>query len=210
MKPQVIDLTHTIHENLSVFPGDCEIEMENVANVKDDGYSNSIVKMGMHIGTHIDGPLHMIDKAKRIDEISASRFISNAYVVDVRGCKIINRDCMHSVIGNIKPNDSVLFYTGWSDLFGKDDYYKDYPVIDSELAMVLVEKGVGIVGLDSPSPDMDPFEVHRIFMHNEVLIIENLCNLQLIPANTKFELFAFPLKFACDSSPARVVARVCN
>ena len=65
-----------------------------------------------------------------------------------------------------------------------------------------------IVGLDFPSPDRAPYQVHQILLSQSVLIIENLTNLDEIPRDTVFEVIALPPPFEADGAPLRVVARI--
>jgi kynurenine formamidase len=90
------------------------------------------------------------------------------------------------------------------------DYYRSYPAISEATAWHLVKKGVKIIGMDSPSPDYAPFNIHKILLNNNILIIENLTNLSALLPYREFELLAFPLKIEADSSPLRVVARIDN
>ncbi len=65
-----------------------------------------------------------------------------------------------------------------------------------------------MVGFDSPSPDRTPFVIHKLLLGQEILILENLCNLEKLLGVTGFEVVALPAKFRSDSAPVRVVARV--
>jgi kynurenine formamidase len=65
-----------------------------------------------------------------------------------------------------------------------------------------------MIGLDSPSPDREPYTVHRILLEKEILIVENLASLEALEAVMGFEVWALPTKYDADSAPVRVVARV--
>lgn len=67
---------------------------------------------------------------------------------------------------------------------------------------------VKMIGLDTPSPDKDPFDVHKYLFEHGVLIIENLTRLDQLLDYKSFEVIALPLNIKADSSIARVVARV--
>jgi kynurenine formamidase len=101
----------------------------------------------------------------------------------------------------------VLLYSGHSNQFGNDTYYRKYPVIDNSLAEFFCNRQIKIAGMDTPSPDIFPFEIHKILFNQGIFIIENLTNLEKLLSIKQFEVFAFPLKIKADSSPVRVVAR---
>ena len=65
-----IDLTHTVTKNMPTFPGDPKHQLNQIAFLEDDGFIDFQITSGMHVGTHIDAPAHMIAGGKKISEIS--------------------------------------------------------------------------------------------------------------------------------------------
>ena len=202
----LIDLTHTIHPNIPVYPGDKQLKLEQVRNLTDDGYNNFILSAEMHVGTHLDGPLHMIPDRKLISQLPLERFAGNGVLIDVRGEKQI--EFRESFRKEIPEESIVLFYSGLDQSFGEPEYFTAYPVFCDELAKFLVTQKVKMIGIDWPSPDYHPYPIHKILLKNNILILENLTNLDQLLNETNFEVFAFPLKIEADSSLVRVVARV--
>lgn len=76
-------------------------------------------------------------------------------------------------------------------------------------ARYIASKKLNLVGIDSPSIDTGKstkFVAHHILLKNDVLILENLCNLSKIK-NVNFNLAALPLKIKNSTgSPVRAVA----
>ena len=83
-------------------------------------------------------------------------------------------------------------------------------MISKELGTFLVEKKIKMIGIDMPSPDRYPFEIHKLFFENNILIIENLTNLNKLLEVDNFEIIAFPLKIEAEAALVRVVARIDN
>jgi len=203
---KLIDLTHNLHPTIAVFPGDDPIQLEQIRTLRNDGFNNFRLSTGMHVGTHIDGPMHMTLDARMMDDLPLEMFTGKGVLIDVRGEeKIEFRESFRKMI---QPGDIVLFYSGLDNLFGTPQYFTDYPDITDELARFLANQYVKIVGLDWVSPDHEPYPIHDILFNNNVLILENLTNLGQLLHATNFEVFAFPLKIEADSSIVRVVARV--
>jgi arylformamidase len=78
-----------------------------------------------------------------------------------------------------------------------------------EAANYLSNKKINAVAIDGPSIDSginSDFPVHKILSKNNIIIIENLCNLGQI--NKKiFKLIAIPLKlYRASGSPIRALA----
>jgi len=72
----------------------------------------------------------------------------------------------------------------------------------------LVDKQIDIVGIDSFTPDKIPCDIHKLFMKNDILIVENLVNLEKL-AGKRFRCCIMPLHIRDgDGAPCRVAAIV--
>ncbi len=201
-----IDLTHTFKKEMPVYPGDPAPEILQVASIDKYGYNDFQIKTGMHVGTHMDAPLHMIVGGKRLSEYSADNFFGEGHLIDARGKTSVDVDLLEG--RKISKGDIVLIMTGFYKKFGGSDYYEKYPEITEGFASKLIESGVKIVGIDTPSPDRPPFKIHRMLLKNEVLIIENLTNLEELLKYMQFSVVALPAKFDTEAAPVRVIAQI--
>lgn len=201
-----IDLTHPFHPNIAVFPGDEQIQIEHVRTLERDGFNNYRLTTGMHVGTHLDGPMHMTSDPRMINQLPLDRFAGRGVLIDVRGeTQIVFREEFREII---QENDIVLFYSGLDIHFGAPHYFTEYPDITEEMARFLAGQNVKMIGIDWVSPDHHPYPVHEILFKGNVLILENLTNLGQLLNESNFEVFAFPLRIEADSSIVRAVARV--
>ena len=201
-----IDLTHNFTADMAVFPGDPKAELIKIADVAKDGFTDHQLKSAMHVGTHMDGPAHMLVGGKYLHEYPAAKFFGRGVIIDARGKKSAGVELLASA--NIKKGDIVLVCFGWDTEFGKDEYYLNYPELSADFAKKLVELGASIVGTDTSSPDRAPYPIHKIFFAGDVLILENLTNLNLLIGKSDFEIIALPAKFETDAAPCRVVAKI--
>jgi|SRR5215217_2477570 len=199
----LIDLSVPINERTPVYPGDPLIEIRQGGTVGVDGYQDHVIRLGTHIGTHIDAPSHMIDGGKSLDQFPLSHFVGRGVHVPVDD----EFTLLRLEKADIRAGDIVLFETGMSTRYHEPDYFEDYPVITEEVAHYLVDKKIRIIGVDTCSPDKDPFAVHKILLSNDVLIIENLTNLNQL-AGKEFKVYALPLNVAMDGAPVRVAAEI--
>lgn len=202
----LIDLTHTIARGIAVYPGDDPVQLNQIRHLERDGFNDFSLTTGMHIGTHIDGPMHMTSDTRMMADLPLELFTGRGVLIDVRGVKSIG--FKESFQTMIQPDDIVLFYSGLDLHFGDPDYFTTHPDISEKLARFLVERKVKMIGCDWPSPDHAPFLIHKILLTNNILILENLTNLSQLLHETNFEVFAFPVKIEADSSMVRVVAKV--
>lgn len=202
---QLIDLTQIIEDNMTTYPGDIKTNLFQTNYLSVHKYNNHRLDIGMHAGTHIDSPMHLIESNKYIYELPLDSFIGIGCIIDVRNQPIIEMKPEYEEL--IKENSIVLFYTGSDKFYGMPEYYEGHPVIDMDFCKFLIKKNIKMLGIDMPSPDKYPFEIHKLLLENNIYIIENLTNLDKLVGNKNFEVIAFPLKIKADSSMVRVIAR---
>ena len=198
------DLSRAIEHGQAVYPGDEETELIRSRHLAKDGFNNHRLRISMHSGTHIDGPMHLTESGTYIDEIDIGSFIGKGILLDVRGETEIR---MKSEYEKEVPLEAiVLFWTGRDLFFGSEDYFVNNPYLTMELAEFLVKRRTRLVGFDSSSPDRYPFDIHRILFNGGCLIAENLTGFERIANYEHIKVFAIPLKIHADSSVARVFA----
>ncbi|MDA1079844.1 MAG: cyclase family protein [bacterium] len=201
-----IDLTHSFIDSMPAFPGDPQASLRAVANIKDSGYTDHELKSYMHVGTHMDAPLHMIADGKKMDEWPIEQFFGPGVVLDVRGKQRIDAPVLDGVA--IERGSILFLYTGYGSLYQKKAYFDNQPTVSEDFAKRVVELGVKILGMDILGPDQPPFPTHKMLLGNGVLIIENLVNLEQLLDIPKFDVIALPMKLRADAAPVRVVAVV--
>ncbi len=197
-----IDLTLTVNEELPVYPNEPKPSIKQYASTEKEGWNEHLLTINSHCGTHIDAPWHMLSGAKKLKDFSIDKFIGECILFDVRGQKEINIDT-----SEVNKGDIVFLRTGHIEKRNQEDYFSSNPIVSSKLAEKLVEKKIKILGIDSPSPDNSPYRIHQILLHNDVLILENLVNLEKITKN-RFKVYVLPMKLENDGAPCRVVAEV--
>lgn len=210
---RVIDLTRTISNTIPVYPG-TEGPSLTIANTyEDSGFKETLLHMFSHTGTHMDAPHHIYPEKISLDKKDVSEFVGKGCVIDARDVQaggIIDISYIERNKERVERAEFIVFQTGWEKYWGQDEYFGEYPVISKEVAAYLVEnnkKGIGLdnIGLD-PIADLD-LKLHHYMLENEnIVIMENLCNLNLI-GQEEFLLVALPLKFEnSDGAPIRAIA----
>ena len=200
-----IDLTHTIVNNLPSHPLDIKTQLTPTATYKQDGVACESLHGSVHMGTHIDAPGHFVENGKKITDFPLTTFISEAICIDASNTKIIDKNLVATI--PLHKNTTVIFYTGWDKNLYQPNYFYDHPVISEECALHLVERGIKMIGVDFPSVDQAPYTIHKIFLSNDILIIENMTNLKTV-INKQFTLIALPLKVDAYGAPARIIAEI--
>jgi arylformamidase len=217
---QVIDLTMRISSSMRVFHGSPQPCFIPWSRFDCHGYDSEAMFMSTHTGTHVDAPCHFKPGLASIDRIPADRLVSNAILIRVQkhaGQLIEQQD-----LGNhqIRQGDAVVIATDWEKHATSRNYMTENPGLSKQAAKHLARKEVNVVAIDCPSIDVgtdSKFTAHNILLSNNILAVENLCNLNIIDtiltrsnnsnSNSRFTLIISPLKLkGATGSPARVLA----
>ncbi len=201
-----IDLSQPIHTGMPVYPGDRAVILKHDKLYSKDHYNNHNLEAGMHAGTHIDGRMHLLDVDEYIGNMPPEYFCGRGGIIHSENESIISMKPGYPEL--IKGKNIILFHTGMDKYYGSEKYYNDHPVLDMSICKCLADNNIRLIGVDMPSPDRLPFEIHKFLLQNNILIMENLTNLDMISETDLFEIFAFPLRINADSSMVRAIARL--
>lgn len=135
---ELIDLSQIIEDNMPVYPGDIRTNLFQTNYLSVNKYNNHRLDTNMHSGTHIDSPMHLIESSEYISEASLQSFIGIGCILDVRDQPRITMKREYEQL--TKDNSIVLLYTGWDKFYGKEKYYQEHPVIDTEFCKFLLKK----------------------------------------------------------------------
>jgi kynurenine formamidase len=234
-KANIVDLTHAIDRDTIFWPTETKafelIEQHQGITERGFFYASNRFCLPEHGGTHADAPFHFAKRGLTIGALPIERFVGPAAVIDVTAKAAADVDYTLSVEdvtawegrhGKLLPGTIVLLRTGWSGRWpDKRAYLGDdtpgdasnlhFPSYGVEAVRLLIERGVSLIGVDTASIDNGPskdFLVHRVASGADVVGLENLTNLDKLPATGAW-LVALPMKIARGTgSPARVIALV--
>ncbi|CAD5945250.1 cyclase family protein [Planktothrix agardhii] len=226
---RIIDLTHKIDPDIPLWPGDPVVELETIADFSTSGYYLRRFSMGEHSGTHLNSPKSFYQDGMGIDDYSPESCILSAVVINIREKASQNPDAILTV-NDIKDweeqhdiipaNSMILLYTGWQekwhnpiDFLNIDTEGKlHFPGFGSEATQFLIEQR-HIMGVGIDTHGVDPgfdhsFNTNKIILKNNGFVLENLTNLDQLPA-TKITLIIGILKLTGGSgSPVSVLALI--
>lgn len=209
---KVIDLTHTMHKNMPVFPGTEKPIFLPANTIEKDGFKETKFTMYSHTGTHIDAPGHMKKGANLLDQLSMDYFIGRAAVLDFSNApnKEIGKEDLLKYANKLENLDFVLIMTGHSKYWDSDKYFEDFAFLSEEAADFLISldlKGIGIDAISIDYMEDTSFKIHHKLFENNMIIIENLTNLESVKDEEGFIFSCLPLKYEnADGSPVRAVA----
>lgn len=224
----VVDLSHDLREGIPLFPG--SIPFTSLPGPKGPGgYVTGSFSCGEHTGTHFDAPGHSGKGLPTVSEVPPVRLFSKGVMIDARDRAATNPDYVFGAAdlaawekanGRIQPHSFVILSTGWHARWDNTDRYLNRdekgamhtPGFAADAIKVLVEdRGVNGLGIDTPS--LDPgvsttFDAHKALLLGGRYGVENLANLDLLPARG-FSVLVAPMKISRGTgAPARVFAIV--
>ncbi|MDJ1468534.1 cyclase family protein [Cytophagaceae bacterium DM2B3-1] len=218
-KELLIDLSHTIENGLVTYKGlpapiICDyLSRENSKQFYEEGTQFQIGKIEMvtNTGTYLDCPFHRYEHGKDLSEIELAAFTDlDAIVIRIPYTDTLNITAQH-LKGYEVRNRAVLIHTGWDSHWNTETYYENHPSLTNEAAEYLRDCEVKLVGIDSHNIDDTRGKsrpVHTILLGSEILIVEHLCNLSLLP-DDGFSFSAIPPKFkGVGTFPVRAMAKI--
>ncbi len=196
----LIDLTVPLNENTPVYPGDPLPKIDSAGLLERDGYTDHLLHIGTHLGTHMDAPSHMIAGGKNLNDFPLAAFTGRGVCINGLNVESVQQ-------ATIKEGDIVFLRTGMSERYGSSTYFTEATPVPESIVEYLIGKKIKMLGVDMGSVDQPPFPVHKRLLTAEILIIENLTNLEIL-VGKMFRVHAYPLKLALDGSPVRVIAEL--
>lgn len=204
------DLTRPIEDGMPHFPGDPAPRVVPVHGTPP--WRVTAVELGTHTGTHIDAPSHCIPGARPIDAFPAASFVRPGTVAVLAGLgedEPIEPERLEPSLARMRPGEVVVIATGWEHAWGAPRYFR-HPYLSQEAAMLLVDAGIAIVGVDTPSVDSTvrgTSAAHETLLTAGVLIVENLCGLDALAPGQRYVFCFLPLPVrGGDGAPVRAVA----
>ena len=186
--------------------------------------NNGLILMGDHVGTHMDSWWHANPEAAGAAEaIPIEYCYGDGVVLDLThkgtGDEITVEDLQQAtekINYKIKPLDTILIRTDASKNRFSQNHLQEHPGMTKEGVIWLLDQGVKLIGIDAIGFDppidfmfqrMKLWEAHRVMREREYYHIENLINLDQIPARRFHDISAFPIKLrGATASPIRAVA----
>jgi arylformamidase len=201
---KIIDISPLLSPRTAVWPGDVPFSRSVCMNTDEgDHMTLSSTTNTVHLGAHADAPNHYQAGAQGIAARSLEIYYGPCQVVEVqvpRGARIRVADVSAAITA-----PRVLFHTG--SFPDPESWNSDFNALSAELIDYLHSKGVVLVGVDTPSIDLQEdkqLESHQAVARHDMAILEGLVFTGV--AAGAYTLCALPLRMEnADASPVRAV-----
>jgi len=208
---EIKDISLQISNDTPVWEDEYPVKLRQVATIGRDGDFNvSEIQLGVHTGTHIDAPYHVLRDGDTIEKLDLHKLVGDAQVVQVpEDIHLITERTLRSL--DIE-NDirRLLLKTSNSDWWNEKPlrFHSEYVGIDPSAARYLVDLKIDLIGIDyfSISPFNDLVEPHQILLKNNVVVLENIDLSRVEPG--MYQLICLPLNIkGADGAPVRAILR---
>lgn len=206
---EIIDISPVLSERVAVWPGDTRFS--RTVNVAISGGANidlSHIETTVHVGAHTDAPNHYTAEGEGISTRPLARYYGPCLVVRVQveqGSRILPADLPPAVSARESLPERVIFATG--SFPDPDHFNEDFTSLSPELVAHLHDRGVTLVGIDTPSVDPchdKELRSHSAIAARDMAILEGVVLGHVEPG--EYTLIALPLKIeGADASPVRAV-----
>jgi len=203
---ELYDITPPVTPSLAVWPGDTAPTREVVLEIaRGDTVTLSTLRATVHLGAHADAPSHYAVDGETIDRMSLGRYVGPCRVLEAR------TEPRTRLAPDVLPRslgaDRVLFRT--HTFRDPNTFDESFAALSPPLIEALHERGVHLVGIDTPSVDLfdsKDLPSHKACLARDIAILEGLM-LENVPEGV-YELIALPLRLVgFDASPVRAILR---
>src|SRR5262249_7597307 len=202
----ILDITPTVSPRLRVWPGDPPPAREVLLDMaKGANTTLSTPRATAPPGAHADAPSHYGVDGPTIEQRRLDLYLGPCQVMHVQigpGVRVTP-----AMLPGPVTAERLLLATGTFP--DPEAFNTDFAALAPELVDFLHERGVRLVGVDTPSVDLfdsKDLPSHRAFLEHDMAILEGLV-LRDVPEGV-YELIALPLKLeGFDASPVRAVLR---
>ncbi|OZI17669.1 arylformamidase [Bordetella genomosp. 7] len=201
------DISPPVSPDSPVFPGDTAYQQRWTWSLGGDCPVNvSEIRMSPHIGAHADAPLHYRNGAAAIGAVPLEPYLGPCRVIHALDCgPLIRPEHLEHAAADLPPRVLVRTAEHAAVHWWTDDFAAYAPHTIDWLA----ERGVMLIGLDTPSIDpasSKTLDSHHVILRRDMRVLENLLLDDV--AEGDYELIALPLALAqADASPVRAVLR---
>ena len=204
-----IDISVPLRDAMVHWPSDPPIRINRTLDLgRGDSHTLSEISVGSHTGTHMDAPLHFIQRGKGIDQMPLDTTVGRARVIEIKDAESIKPEELWQ--HRIRRGERILFKTrNSSQVWQADEFVEDFVFISNEVAHFLAERKVKVVGVDYLSVGgykRGGRYVHETLLGSGVWLIEGLDLSHVSPG--RYDLICLPLRLEQgDGSPARAILR---
>lgn len=150
------ELSHIWGHGAPSMPGYDDVVMWRSVKHAQHGVMAHKMRMVLHTGTHINAPIHLIQQGIGVGELPMEKLFGNGVILSIpkQRWELVTAKDLEAQADRIFPGALVIIVTGWHHNYSDAlEYFGESPGLSIEAAEWLVEKKIGLVGMDTPQID---------------------------------------------------------
>ncbi|NQV55272.1 MAG: cyclase family protein [Rhodospirillales bacterium] len=152
----LVELSHVWGHGAPSMPGEPDAVLFRSVKHAEHGVMAHRLKMVMHQGTHMNAPIHLVQRGATMGEIGLEHLFGNGVILSIpkEPWGQVTAEDLSSASPEIQRGDFVVIVTGWHHKYSDSlEYFGESPGLSKDGAEWLVDQGVMLVGMDTPQID---------------------------------------------------------
>jgi len=159
---RLVDLSQPWGYDTPPFPGQSGPTIKWIKRLSTDRVNIQHIETSLHVGTHLDAPLHFVSAGKDVEAIKLYQLYGPAVVADISSFvsdySIYTPELVQSVV-DVKPGDILFIHTGYHRYFtygsmpDEERYFCKHPGPARSFADWCLEMKIRLLGIDTSSMD---------------------------------------------------------
>lgn len=153
---QLVELSHRWGHGVPSYPGQDDVKMFRGVKHGQHGVLAWKINTAMHTGTHMNAPIHLVQKAEDMAGVPVDRFFGNGVVLNIikKSYEVVTAADLEAANPDVQKGDVVVIVTGWHHKYSDSlEYFGESPGLSRDAAQWLVDKECRMVGVDTPQVD---------------------------------------------------------
>jgi kynurenine formamidase len=151
-----VDLSHPWGTHTPVYPGYPDIRIHRSVTHASHGVMSQHIRAVMHNGTHVNAPIHLVQRGAGVGDLDLERFFGSGVVLPVakERWELVEADDLEACPLEVFADDIVIICTGWHRRYSdSQEYFGEAPGLSASAAEWLIERRVKLVGVDTATID---------------------------------------------------------
>ena len=153
---EMVELSHEWGHGVPSMPGQEDVKMQRAVKHAQHGVLAWKINTVMHTGTHMNAPLHLVQRAADLAAIDPSRFFGNGVVLGIpkKRWELVTAKDLEKAAPKVQSGDIVVIVTGWHHKYSDSlEYWGESPGLSKDGAEWLVKMNAKMVGMDTAQID---------------------------------------------------------
>jgi kynurenine formamidase len=153
---QFVELSHVWGHGVPSYPGQADVKMVRAVKHAQHGVLAWRISTSMHTGTHMNAPIHVVQRGADLSQVPPDRLFGNGVVLSIpKGSyETITAADLEAAKPGVQNGDIVVIVTGWHHKYSDAlEYYGESPGLTKDAAEWLVKKEVKMVMVDTQQID---------------------------------------------------------